>query len=283
MRVDAVDDVEAFATAAGALLAADEANHTVLLAALQGAQHAQANAEPLPDGWSAAIVCDGTRVVAAARLWRGTWSLSSGPAEALHALGAWAAARGRFAGATGPDRAVQAFEAGAALPMRTLFELPLLRLDGRPALPRPVTGSLRPAEPADLPVLLAWHEAFRTETRIAQSAAQVAADTERAVRLGNRYLWVDEAGSPLGMVGGRCIAPTGARIGPVFTPPAQRGRGIGDAMVAAFAQRLREAGARCVFLFTDAANPVSNALYRRIGFAPVGRHLHRVVATAPED
>ena len=60
----------------------------------------------------------------------------------------------------------------------------------------------------------------------------------------------------------------------MYTRPAQRGRGIGAAMVATLSRQLLAAGARCVFLFADAGNPTSNALYRRIGFVPVGRHLH---------
>ncbi|MEE3921739.1 hypothetical protein V2I01_36215 [Micromonospora sp. BRA006-A] len=58
-----------------------------------------------------------------------------------------------------------------------------------------------------------------------------------------------------------------ARVGPVHTPPGQRGRG--------WAKRGRRGqpaahrrGAR-VCLFTDQANPVSNRLYARLGFRPV--------------
>jgi predicted GNAT family acetyltransferase len=33
-------------------------------------------------------------------------------------------------------------------------------------------------------------------------------------------------------------------------------------------------GARDVVLFADVVNPVSNAIYRRLGFVPVGENVH---------
>lgn len=280
MHIEVIDDVDAFAAAAGDLLAADEAHHTVLLSALQGARRAIERSEALPDGWLTAVVRDRERVVATARCWRRTWVLSTGPEEALQALGGWAAQRGDFDGFVGPEASVHAFEGGGRLAARTHIELPLMRLEGTPRQPRSVTGALRRATVDDLPLLLAWHEAFRVEARINLTAEQVAADLQRPGRLDSQHLWIGDDRQPVGMIGGQTIAPSGARIGPVYTLPALRGRGIGGAMVAALSQQLLAAGARCVFLFTDASNPTSNALYRRIGFVPIGRHLHRVLEAA---
>lgn len=276
MRIEVIEDVDAFAAAAGDLLVADEAQHTVLLSALQGARRALARGEALPEGWLTAVVRDGARVVAAARCWRRTWMLSTGPEEALRALGRWAVQRRDFDGFVGPETSVHAFERGAGCGARTHLELPLMRLEGSPRQPRPAAGALRPAAADDLPLLLVWHEAFRVEARINLTAEQVAADLQRPGRLDSQYLWIDDDRQPVGMVGGQRIAPGGARIGPVYTPAALRGRGIGGAMVAALSRQLMAEGARCVFLFTDAANPTSNALYQRIGFVPIGRHLHRL-------
>jgi predicted GNAT family acetyltransferase len=278
VRVELIDDVELFASIAGAFLASDEANHTVLLSALQAALQAQAGGEPLPEGWFGAVVVDGSAVVAAARQWRGTWVMTTGPTEALQALGRFAVRQGAFKGFVGPAPSVQAFEQGSGLAAHMHTELPLMQLQGAPVLPKPVEGRLRVATLDDLALLRDWHEAFRIEARIDMSAEQVATDAERNARAGTQYLWLHPDGSAVGWVGGRTIAPSGARIGPVYTPPALRGRGIGGAMVVTLTQRFLDAGARCVFLFTDAANPTSNALYQRIGFAPIGRHLHLMVA-----
>jgi predicted GNAT family acetyltransferase len=55
----------------------------------------------------------------------------------------------------------------------------------------------------------------------------------------------------------------------VYTPKAKRGRGYATALVAAASHELLARGARRVFLTTDVANPVSNAIYARVGFRPV--------------
>ncbi|HET7368346.1 MAG TPA: GNAT family N-acetyltransferase [Gaiella sp.] len=58
-------------------------------------------------------------------------------------------------------------------------------------------------------------------------------------------------------------------IGPVYTPPEHRNHGYGTAVTAALSRLLLERGHRFCFLFTDLANPTSNAIYARIGYEPV--------------
>jgi predicted GNAT family acetyltransferase len=60
-----------------------------------------------------------------------------------------------------------------------------------------------------------------------------------------------------------------ARVGPVYTPPEARGRGYAAGATAAASQSALDAGTREVVLYTDLANPVSNALYERLGYRPV--------------
>jgi len=55
------------------------------------------------------------------------------------------------------------------------------------------------------------------------------------------------------------------RIGPVFTPAENRGRGYGSAVTAALSQELLARHSR-VMLYADADNPTSNDIYQRIGF-----------------
>ena len=56
---------------------------------------------------------------------------------------------------------------------------------------------------------------------------------------------------------------------PGVSPAQQRGRGYAGAVTAAVSQAALEAGAKHVVLFTDLANPTSNALYPRLGYRPV--------------
>ena len=59
------------------------------------------------------------------------------------------------------------------------------------------------------------------------------------------------------------------RVGPVYTPPGLRGNGYAGAVTCEVSQAARDAGAGQVLLFTDLANPTSNALYQRLGYEPV--------------
>jgi predicted GNAT family acetyltransferase len=71
------------------------------------------------------------------------------------------------------------------------------------------------------------------------------------------------------MAGAQRPAAGVVRVGPVYTPPEHRGRGYGAAVTAAVSQAALDAGAAGVVLFTDLANPTSNALYERLGYRPV--------------
>ena len=59
------------------------------------------------------------------------------------------------------------------------------------------------------------------------------------------------------------------RVSPVYTPPERRRQGFAGAVTAAVSQAALDAGAEHVVLFTDLANPTSNALYQRLGYRPV--------------
>ena len=55
------------------------------------------------------------------------------------------------------------------------------------------------------------------------------------------------------------------RVGPVFTPAENRGRGYGSALTAALSSELLRGGSR-VMLYADADNPTSNGVYQRLGY-----------------
>ena len=59
------------------------------------------------------------------------------------------------------------------------------------------------------------------------------------------------------------------RVAPVYTPSEHRRHGYGAAATAAVSRAALDSGAENVVLFTDQANPISNALYQRLGFDPV--------------
>lgn len=67
-------------------------------------------------------------------------------------------------------------------------------------------------------------------------------------------------------------------MGPVYTPPAHRGRGYGAGVTHAVSEAAYAAGAEEVLLFTDLANPTSNGIYLRLGYTPVEDRTELVLA-----
>jgi GNAT superfamily N-acetyltransferase len=129
-------------------------------------------------------------------------------------------------------------------------------------------GTARIAADSDLPLLADWFAAFAFEVHdMAAGVDQSAAARER-VSYGGVTVW-QAGGEPVAIAGATRQVAGMVRIGPVYTPPEFRGRGYGSAVTAAASQRLLEAGAEDVLLYTDLANPVSNSIYQRIGYRAV--------------
>lgn len=135
--------------------------------------------------------------------------------------------------------------------------------------PPPVSGSMRRADVRDRDLLEAFVAAFQAESGGNAPDGAPAVVRRRLSTVGSAfYLWEDP--EPVCLVGCSGLTPTGIRIGPVYTPPAFRRRGYAATLVARVSQSLLDGGrARC-FLYTDLANPTSNALYQRIGYRSVG-------------
>jgi RimJ/RimL family protein N-acetyltransferase len=127
-------------------------------------------------------------------------------------------------------------------------------------------GAARVADPGDRELLIEWHVAFGKEAgTFAENAARTVDD-----RLSHDGLTLWEAGGmPVAMAGSTREVAGVIRIATVYTVPAHRQRGYGGAVTAVTSQAALDAGASAVVLFTDLANPTSNALYRRLGYRPV--------------
>ena len=116
-----------------------------------------------------------------------------------------------------------------------------------------------------------WVVAFSTEAMPEQPPIDdPEAVADRWIARVNRllYLWED-GGRVVSLVGAGGETPNGIRIGPVYTPPDARGRGYATSLTAAASADQLERGRRFCFLFTDLANPTSNAIYQSIGYEPV--------------
>jgi len=176
-----------------------------------------------------------------------------------------------LSGVGGPVDAAEAFSArwcevtgaSASIHMRQR----LYRL-GELAAPSPLpAGRARVAVAADRDLLLAWFQAFAAE--VGEPHADFERIVTERVEYGGLTLW-ETGGAPVSMAGATRIHQGTVRVAPVYTPGESRGRGYGGAATAAVSRAALDAGAREVLLFTDLANPTSNALYQRLGYRPIG-------------
>ncbi len=126
---------------------------------------------------------------------------------------------------------------------------------------RPSAGSLRPATRDDLPLVSRWAVGFGEDTHLPGEMTRMAPSM---VEDGSIFLWEDD--HPRSMVGARGKTPNGIRISYVYTPPEERGKGYASTSVAELTRRQLAAGRRFCFLYTDQANPTSNAIYQRLGY-----------------
>ncbi len=135
--------------------------------------------------------------------------------------------------------------------------------------PTRVAGHARSAGDGDIDLLAEWvvlflQEAFRDTPDGAATTRSVQAGRAR----GDEFVLWTLASGPVSLAAVRPPVAGVSRIGPVYTPNAERGRGYGSAVTAAAALWALEHGADDVLLFTDLANPISNTIYQRIGFQP---------------
>jgi predicted GNAT family acetyltransferase len=132
---------------------------------------------------------------------------------------------------------------------------------------RPAGGQLRRAAAGDRDLLVSWFDAFSAESGEGLPPQDPYEVVDRRVRAGQLWLW-DDDGS-VSMAGVTEPVAGVARIGPVYTPPGRRGSGYASALVAEMSAGVLAEGNRCI-LYTDLGNPVSNSVYRGIGYRAVG-------------
>lgn len=149
-----------------------------------------------------------------------------------------------------------------------------------PPEPAP-SGHARAAEAGDVPVIARFLEEFWIEVGHPRPAGGHL-DPQRIARArveeGSFRVWCDEEGGLVSLAGHAPIVAGAGRIGPVYTPKEARGRGYAGAATAAVCRVLLDGDAREILLFTDLANPTSNALYQRIGFRPVSDRIRLELA-----
>jgi len=264
MRVVQLSDPAEFLRQAEFLLLADEARHNLILG-LAGTLRDHPTLYPDYGLW---LVEDGGAAAGAALRTRPhNLVLARGSDEAVALL---ASSIGeQLPGVVGALPEVDRFVAarGARAKPRVRQGIYALRTV-RP--PRPASGRPRAATRADRPLLLDWWRAFAIEAlgETEPDEAGIARNVDHKLSTGGIELWEDE-GRPVSAVGYGSPTPSGARIGPVYTPPDRRGNGYASALTAHVSAAQLAAGRHFCFLYTNLANPTANRIYVAIGYERV--------------
>jgi predicted GNAT family acetyltransferase len=139
----------------------------------------------------------------------------------------------------------------------------LTALDSLPS----TSGNLRVATLADLDLLADWISAFESEALAAVLPQSTRASAEARIAAGEIHLWCDP--EPRTMAASARPTRRAIAVNGVYTPPQWRRHGHATACVAALSVVLLARGFEFCVLYTDLANPTSNAIYSRIGYRPV--------------
>lgn len=198
--------------------------------------------------------------------------LSAMTADAAAALAVQLIAdRRQVPGVNGEERNATAFadawrDRRPGTDVRALRRMRLFRL-GELAWPDPrPEGRPRLATTHDRELLINWFEAFSRDVEEPEMDHEPAVD-ERLSYDGLTLWEVD--GRPVSLAGVTRTVAGMVRVGPVYTPPELRGRGYAGGVTSAVSEAALDAGTTDVLLYTDLANPTSNALYQRLGYRPV--------------
>jgi predicted GNAT family acetyltransferase len=277
VEVARFDDAAAFLAEAEPLLLADEARHNLILG-IAGTIRDSPDHYTARDFW---LVRDGVNVVAAG-LRTPPYNLVLARPESPQALAALAEALAgeELPGVVGAEPEAVDFASlwteRTGIPARTNMRQGVYALERVEPPPTP-PGSARVATTHDREIALRWWIAFAEEALHESSPGTELAEVMIDYRLSSPsagiLLWED-GGRPVSLAAWSGPTPNGIRVSPVYTPPELRGHGYATALTAELSQRLLdgrlfEGGRRFCFLFTDLANPTSNAIYERIGYRRV--------------
>lgn len=294
MRIERLDEVKLFRDGAGSFLLADEARPNLLLGILD-------TLERHPDVYEEHrmwLIRDGAAVVGAALRTPPFNLVVARPSAdgAIDHLADTLREQGEeLPGVTGADPEVRSFaEAWTARnggTWRRKVGMGVYELTDVADVPRP-EGAARPTTEVDRWLLTEWISVFAVD--IGDAAPPAMRDLDQLARMvdarlpsddrSGYWLWSvpDALGTPVAVAGFSGATGTGIRVGPVYTPAEHRRRGYATALVAEMSTWLIDGRYRACFLFTDLANPTSNAIYERIGYRKICEALDIVFETTPE-
>ena len=169
-------------------------------------------------------------------------------------------------GVTARDALCQAFMAayGGKFTLRETLDIMVLSTLIEPP---PCPGTVQKAAMSDLDLIVDWKCAIIREALHEEPVPERVRETtigqlKRSVVCLKR----DPSGEPVSMANSGRMLERGACVSGVYTPPEHRGKGYCQNTVAALCRELLACGKSYITLFVDKKNPISNRVYRKIGF-----------------
>ncbi|MFE9681147.1 GNAT family N-acetyltransferase [Streptomyces sp. NPDC006285] len=132
-------------------------------------------------------------------------------------------------------------------------------------------GRGRMVEAYDDEQTIRWCREFCVAVGEDVSTAAIDAGSWADTRFADKHFtfWETPDGTPVSLAGSTSMVGGMVRVDPVYTPSHLRGRGYAAAVTVEVSRAALAAGATDVVLYTDPANPTSNALYRRLGYVRI--------------
>lgn len=152
----------------------------------------------------------------------------------------------------------------AAVPFEAHRLYEVLEVQGRSA----VSGHLRKAVADDRDLVVEWMRRFQAD--IGERGSDPAPAVDHRLSAGRFWLWDDSA--PVALAANSEPVEGVIRVQAAYTPPERRNRGYARACVGGLSKQIRDGGYRCI-LYTDLRNPISNTVFRRIGYRAVAEAL----------
>lgn len=182
--------------------------------------------------------------------------------------------RPRVVGVNGPKRTTDRFAAlwsvSTGYAARIRFSSRLFQVTEVTA-PDDVAGYRRPATAADRDTVTTWLRDWAENTGDSLAGlVQLADNYDNRIAAGQpQWIW-EVDGEPVSFAMESTPSGGVVRLQAVITPPQRRGNGYASALVARISSDVlaRESTRACT-LYTDLSNPVSNSIYRRIGYRPI--------------
>jgi len=128
-------------------------------------------------------------------------------------------------------------------------------------------GRFRLATEKDTGLVLEWIHSFNDEVFGSVSSDEPVPDITSKITQKEIFLWEDNI--PVSMATKGRPTSKGMTVSYVYTPPKFRRHGYAASCVFMACKDILDSGYETCMLYTDLANPISNSIYKKIGFKEV--------------